>query len=376
MSASFRVTAETPGGSARAGVLDTPHGAIRTPAFMPVGTNAAVRTLTPSELGRLGAQCVLGNTYHLWLRPGADLVRHAGGLHAFMGWNWPILTDSGGFQVLSLRRFCVVDEVGATFRSHYDGSDHLLTPETAMKVQAALGSDIAMALDVCPPHGSTPVQMREATDRTLRWARRSLEADHALGQAVFGIAQGGTDPVLRAEAATALSELAFDGYGIGGLSVGERRAETWPALTASIEHLPNARPRYLMGVGAPDDLIEGISRGVDLFDCVLPTRLGRTGTVFTGKGEVDLRQTRFHRAEEPIDPTCDCTACANFSLGYLHHLVRAGEELGMRLASLHNVRFLLRLVADARQAICDGVFDAFAAAVLDRLGGRTLVGQA
>lgn len=343
---------------------------------MPVGTNAAVRALTPAELGTLGAQCVLGNTYHLWLRPGADLVERAGGLHAFMGWNGPILTDSGGFQVLSLRRFCVVDEVGATFRSHYDGTDRLLTPETSMEVQAALGSDIAMALDVCPPHRCSAAEVREATDRTLRWAKRSLDGDHAPGQAVFGIAQGGTDLPLRAEAASALGELPFDGYGIGGLSVGERRDETWPALTASIENLPDERPRYLMGVGAPDDLIEGISRGVDLFDCVLPTRLGRTGTVFTSNGELDLRQARFQRVEEPIDPTCDCTACERFSLGYLHHLFRAGEELGMRLASLHNVRFLLHLVEDARQAICDGGFESFAADVLHRLGRRALVGQA
>lgn len=245
-----------------------------------------------------------------------------------------------------------------------------------MEVQAMLGSDIAMALDVLPPHGCALSEVRQAAERTLRWARRSLDARHAPGQSVFGIAQGGTDLGLRAEAAAALDELPFDGYGIGGLSVGERREQTWAALMASIANLPADRPRYLMGVGAPDDLIEGVCRGVDLFDCVLPTRLGRTGTVLTNEGVLDLRQARFQRCEEPIDPACDCTSCARFSLGYLHHLVRSGEELGMRLASLHNVQFLVRLVADARRAICAGDFESFAANALQRLERRALVGQA
>jgi queuine tRNA-ribosyltransferase len=274
-----------------------------------------------------------------------------------MGWSGPILTDSGGFQVLSLRSRCVVDEAGATFRSHFDGSEWLLTPEVSMEIQAMLGSDIAMVLDVCPPYPCPPQVVRDATERTVRWAQRSLSAPHAAGQAVFGILQGGTDQELRAEAATAIRELPFDGYGIGGLSVGEPRDLTWPALSASIANLPDDRPRYLMGVGAPNDVIEAISHGIDLFDCVLPTRLGRTGTVFTSQGELDLRQSRFALCEDPIDPECDCQACVQFSLGYLHHLFQAGEDLGMRLASLHNLRFLVRLVADAGEAIGDGRYE-------------------
>jgi len=373
---SFAITAQSGDTAARAGVFQTPHGPIDTPAFMPVGTNAAVRGLTPAELRSVGAQCVLGNTYHLWLRPGPDLIERAGGLHGFMGWDGPILTDSGGFQVLSLRSRCVVNEAGATFRSHFDGTEWLLTPEVSMEVQAKLGSDIAMALDVCPPYGCGPRELDEATQRTLRWGERSLAAPHAIGQAVFGISQGGTDLELRAVAATALSSLPFDGYGIGGLSVGERRDETWPALAASIANLPKDRPRYLMGVGTPEDLIEGISRGVDLFDCVLPTRLGRTGTVFSSDGELDLRQSRFRSLNGPIDSECDCRACTRFSLGYLHHLFRASEELAMRLASLHNVRFLVRLVANAREAICDGECESSSARASDRTSRLALVEQA
>ena len=350
----FELTAESAASRARAGVFQTAHGPIHTPAFMPVGTNGAVRGLSPLELDSLGADCVLANTYHLWLSPGERLIERAGGLHAFMGWKGPMLTDSGGFQILSLRQFCNVDEVGATFRSHLDETQRLLTPETAMEVQAVLGSDIAMALDVCPPHDCANNEMEESTRRTLRWAERSLAARHAPGQAVFGIAQGGTDLALRAEAAAALAALPFDGFAIGGLGVGEHRDETWPALDASIECLPPDRPRYLMGVGAPDDLIEGIRRGVDLFDCVLPTRLGRTGMVFTSRGQLDLRRSGSALTDEPIDADCDCLACRHFSVGYLHYLFRSGEELGMRLASLHNVRFLVRLVASAREAIIGG----------------------
>jgi queuine tRNA-ribosyltransferase len=350
----FEIVARAIDSRARAGVLRTPHGVIETPAFMPVGTNAAVRGVKPSDLSAIGAECLLANTYHLWLRPGPALIERAGGLHRFMGWDGPILTDSGGFQILSLRQFCLVDESGATFRSHLDGAEHLLAPETAMAVQAALGSDIAMALDVCPPHDAPEHQVEESTARTLRWAERSVVAPHAPGQMVFGIAQGGTDVALRFQAAAALKRLPFDGFAIGGLSVGERREATWPALAASIAGLPDDRPRYLMGVGAPDDVLEGIERGVDLFDCVLPTRLGRTGTVFTPDGDLDLRRPASRLRDGPIDPSCDCAACARFSVAYLHHLIRAGEDLGMRLASLHNIRFLLRLVADARTCMLRG----------------------
>jgi len=353
----FEILAESTGSRARAGLFHTAHGPIRTPAFMPVGTNAAVRGLTPSELESLGADCVLANTYHLWLRPGEELIQRAGGLHAFMRWNGPMLTDSGGFQILSLRHFCHVEEAGATFRSHLDETERLLTPEAAMDVQAALGSDIAMALDICPPYDCGLVEVERSTQRTLRWAERSLAARHAPGQAVFGIAQGGTGLALRAEAAAALARLPFDGFAIGGLSVGERRTETWPALDASIDNLPADRPRYLMGVGAPEDLFEGIRRGVDLFDCVLPTRLGRTGVVFTSHGPLDLRRPAARLTDEPIEECCDCPTCQRFSVGYLHHLFRGGEELGMRLASLHNVRFLVRLVCNAREAILGAEFD-------------------
>jgi queuine tRNA-ribosyltransferase len=324
---------------------------------MPVGTQSSVKALTPGELKAAQAQCVLANTYHLWLRPGTDVILEAGGLHRFMGWQAPILTDSGGFQVLSLRHLCRISEVGATFRSHLDGEERTLTPELAMEVQAALGSDVAMVLDVCPPHPCTASDLLEATERTLRWAERSLRSQHSPSQAVFGIVQGGTDAQLRRWSASALASMEFDGYGIGGLSVGERREATWPALESAVGALPSDRPRYLMGVGAPGDMLAAIARGVDLFDCVLPTRLGRNGTVLTDSGALNLRASGLASCIGPLQAGCDCPACTRFSVGYLHHLVRAGEDLGLRLASLHNVRFLIRLSQQARRAICEGGFE-------------------
>lgn len=364
MSVSFSIVARASECEARAGVLRTGHGAIETPAFMPVGTLATVKGLTPADLESLRPACVLANAFHLWLRPGEDTIRRAGGIHAFMGWRGPVLTDSGGFQLLSLSHLATIDEWGAVMRSPYDGEVRCLTPERAMEVQAALGSDIAMVLDVCPPYPCRAVDLAEATHRTTRWAQRSLAAGRANGQAVFGIVQGGTDPELRQASASALVRLGFEGYGIGGLSVGEERSATWRALSAAVACLPDDRPRYLMGVGAPDDVLEAIAHGVDLFDCVLPTRLGRNGAVFTTWGRMDLRSADLATSRGPIDPECDCLACRRFSVGYVHHLVRAREELGLRLASIHNVRFLIRLVADARRAIVDDRFARFRARVL------------
>jgi queuine tRNA-ribosyltransferase len=356
---SLTVEAQAADCPARAGHFPTAHGEIETPAFMPVGTAATVKGLTPADLTALEPACILANTYHLWLRPGADTVRRAGGLHAFMGWPGAILTDSGGFQLLSLAHLADIHEGGAEIRSHLDGELRMLSPERAMAVQASLGSDIAMALDVCPPYPCPPEALVEATERTTRWARRSLEAEHAPCQLVFGIVQGGVDRALRRSSAEAIGEMGFDGFGIGGLSVGEEREATWPALDTVVAHLPQERPRYLMGVGSPDDVVEAISRGVDLFDCVLPTRLGRNGAVFTDHGRLDLRNAALAARHDPIDPNCDCLACTRFSLGYLHHQIRAREELGLRLASIHNVHFLVRLARDARQAILEGRFAEF-----------------
>ncbi len=350
----FELQAVARGSAARAGVLHTAHGTIETPAFMPVGTQASVKGLTPGDLYSVGASCILSNTYHLWLRPGSELIANAGGLHAFMGWEQSILTDSGGFQIFSLAHLVEIDDGGAAFVSHLDGEPRTLSPETAMDVQAMLASDIAMQLDVCAPYPCPPTQLREAADRTNRWAERSLATKRAPGQLVFGIVQGGVDPDLRAECARVQSDLPFDGYGIGGLSVGEPRELTWPALEAVCDSLPETRPRYLMGVGAPSDIVEAISRGVDLFDCVLPTRLGRHGAALTADGQMDLRRAEHAKRDVPLDPSCDCIACTNFEIGYLHHLVRAGEDLGRSLVSLHNIRFLTRLASAARLAILDG----------------------
>lgn len=337
-------------------MLYTEHGPIETPGFMPVGTQATVKGLTPRELLEIGAQCVLANTYHLWLRPGTELIERLGGLHRFMGWNGPILTDSGGFQVLSLAALRQIDEQGVTFASHLDGAARLLTPELAMEVQAALGSDIAMALDVCPPYPCGDRDLREATERTFRWAERCLKPAPRGRQLRFGIVQGGVEEVLRRRAARTIGALPFDGWAIGGLLVGEPRERTWQALDAVLDGLPPDGPRYLMGAGAPADILSAISRGVDLFDSVLPTRLGRTGAVFTPGGRLNLRSAELARRDAPLDPTCDCPACRGYSVAYLHHLVRAREDLGLRLASLHNVRFLVRLAGEARRAILEGRF--------------------
>lgn len=349
---SFRVVATEDG--CRRGVLETAHGLIDTPAFMPVGTNGTVKALTPDEVRDLGAQVLLGNTYHLALRPGSRRIAELGGLHRFMGWEGAILTDSGGFQVFSLDHLVRVTDEGAVFRSHLDGSEQRFTPESVMAIQRELGSDIAMAFDEPAPWPGNLDGAKLAAERTHRWAERCLATEPAQGQLRFGIAQGGFDAGLRLDSARVLGELPFDGYGIGGLSLGEPMALTYQLVSLQAAALPVDRPRYLMGVGTPADLIEAISRGVDMFDCVLPTRIARNGSILTQGGRINLRNQKFAGDAGPLDEGCDCYACRRFSRAYLRHLFMAGEILGHRLASIHNLRVLVRLVTEIRSAIGSG----------------------
>ena len=361
---SFRVEATS--GEARAGVLQTPHGEIRTPAFMPVGTKATVKMLDPDEVRSLGAEIILGNTYHLHFRPGEDVIDELGGLHEFMQWDGPILTDSGGYQVFSLRDTITrVDDEGVTFRSVYDGASERFTPESVAVIQAKLGSDIAMCLEVCAPAGSD--DLLEAVRRTTVWAKRQREAPRAEGQLLFGIAQGGTDPELRRRSIDEIAEVGFDGYAIGGLAIGEPRPQMFEATATAAELLPQDHARYFMGIGDPEGILEVIERGVDMFDCVLPTRMGRTGTALTSTGRLNLKNARFARDQAPLDKRCDCPACSRFSRAYIRHLVNQQELLGLRLLTVHNLSFLLRLTAGARTAIEDGKLATFKAETLDRL---------
>jgi queuine tRNA-ribosyltransferase len=349
----FEVTATD--GAARAGVLHTAHGDVATPAFMPVGTKASVKSLHPDEVREAGAAILLGNTYHLHFRPGEDLIAELGGLHAFMGWDGPILTDSGGFQVFSLRdTLLAVDDEGVTFRSVYDGDRARFTPESAAAIQTKLGSDVAMCLDVCPPAGVPRGELERAVSLTTTWAARQREAPRASGQLVFGITQGGSDRELRARSVEEITALGFDGYALGGLSVGEPRPEMVDAVEWSAPLLPADRPRYFMGIGDPDGILDVIARGVDMFDCVLPTRLGRTGTALTSHGRLNLRNARFARDPRPLDERCSCPGCTRFSRAYLRHLVNQQELLALRLLSLHNLRFLLDVTVGARSSIEDG----------------------
>ncbi|MBM4406464.1 MAG: tRNA guanosine(34) transglycosylase Tgt [Chloroflexi bacterium] len=350
---------------ARAGLLTTPHGQVPTPAFMPVGTQAAVKAVTPEDLRAAGATIVLSNTYHLYLRPGVKLIEQFGGLHRFMGWDGPILTDSGGFQVFSLGHMRKLTEEGATFRSHIDGSEHRLTPELAVAYQEALGSDIAMVLDHCPAYGESPEAIAEATERTHRWAERSLKAQRRGDQALFAIVQGGWSSDLRRESARRLAGMGFPGYAIGGVSVGEPKALAYRAVEDAEPHLPKEKPRYLMGVGSPEDLVQCIARGIDLFDCALPTRVARNGSLFTRQGRVSIRNAKHRDMDAPFDASCDCYACKTFSAAYLHHLFKSDEILYHRLGTIHNLRFILRLMEESRAAILGGTFDAFARAFLD-----------
>jgi queuine tRNA-ribosyltransferase len=354
----FELTATD--GPARAGVLHTAHGDVATPAFMPVGTKGTVKSVDPDELRALGASIVLGNTYHLHFRPGEDVIAELGGLHAFMAWDGPILTDSGGFQVFSLRDTLIAsDDDGVTFRSVYDGSPERFTPEGDAEIQARLGSDVAMCLDVCPPAGVSREELAEAVRLTTQWAARQREVPRTAGQLVFGITQGGADPELRRRSAEEIVALDFDGYALGGLSVGELRDEMLDAVGWAAPLLPAARPRYFMGIGDPEGILEVIERGVDMFDCVLPTRLGRTGAALTSNGRLNLRNARHARDPRPLDPRCSCPACRRFSRAYLRHLVNQGELLGLRLLSLHNLHFLIELTAGARAAIEAGRLSAF-----------------
>ncbi len=336
---------------------------------MPVGTKGTVKGVDPDELRRLGASVVLGNTYHLHFRPGAQAVADLGGLHAFMGWDGPILTDSGGFQVFSLRDTLLgCDEDGVTFRSVYDGESARFTPESVAAVQALLGSDIAMCLDVCPPATATGDQARQAVGLTTAWARRQHAAPRADGQLLFGIAQGGIDPELRRRSVEEIVEIGFDGHALGGLSVGEDRDSMLETVATAAPLLPADRPRYFMGIGDPMGILDVVERGIDMFDCVLPTRYGRTGSAITWEGRLNLRNARFARDSAPLDEGCDCPACTRFSRAYIRHLVTQQEILGLRLLTLHNLRFLIRLAADAREAIEAGRLADFKREAEQRLG--------
>jgi queuine tRNA-ribosyltransferase len=354
-------------GEARTGWLNTPHGRVRTPAFIPVGTRAAVKTVDSDDLTGVGAGIILANTYHLMLRPGARIVEEMGGLHDFMGWQGPILTDSGGFQVFSLEPR--IEERGATFRSIHDGSIVSLTPEGAVRIQEQLGADIAMALDICVGLPADRDQVNEAMQRTLRWGERCLATHTRPDQALFGIVQGGIDPDLRVESAARTAETGFPGFGIGGLSVGESPAERDLALAAAVSGLPSDKPRYVMGLGDTEGMLGAVARGADLFDCVIPTRLARHGKVLTRTGDFDIRKARFEADGAPLDPECPCLACARYSRAYLRHLVRMNEITGFRLLTIHNLRYTLDLVAEAAEAIEGGRFDSYLASVLSQRAG-------
>ncbi|MBE5783494.1 MAG: tRNA guanosine(34) transglycosylase Tgt [Clostridiales bacterium] len=341
---------------ARLGILHTPHGDIPTPIYMPVGTQATVKAMTPHEMESLGTKIMLSNTYHLHLRPGEDIVQEAGGLHKFMSWDHPILTDSGGFQVFSLAGLRKITEEGAAFRSHLDGGKRFISPEKSMDIQQALGADIAMAFDVCSPYPCDHKTAEEAMHRTHRWAERCKKHHTRQDQALFGIIQGAFYDDLRIESAKTLTDMDFPGYGIGGLSVGEPKPIMYDMLEKIEPYMPKNKPRYLMGVGTPDCFLEGVLRGVDMFDCVLATRIARNGTVFTRNGRLVIRNATYARDFEPLEEGCDCYTCKNFSRAYIRHLIKAEEITGARLTSIHNLRFLIRMMEEIRQAIMEDRF--------------------
>ncbi len=352
-------------GAARTGTIRMERGEIRTPAFMPVGTAATVKAMKPDGVRASGADIILGNTYHLMLRPGAERIARLGGLHAFMGWKRPILTDSGGYQVMSLSDLTKVSEEGVAFASHLDGSRHMLSPERSMEIQALLGSDIVMAFDQLVPASATREQQAAAMERSMRWAERSKAAFAGSG-ALFGIQQGGLDEELRGRSAESLIAIGFDGYAVGGLAVGEGQEAMCAVLDFAAPMLPADKPRYLMGVGKPDDLVESVLRGIDMFDCVLPTRSGRTGQAFTADGPINIRNARFAEDRQPVEPDCPCPTCSTFERGYVHHLVRSGEILGAMLMTEHNLWFYQRLMQAMREAIAGSRMQAFAADFLQR----------
>ena len=362
-------------GLARSGIIAMQRGEIRTPAFMPVGTAATVKAMKPDGVRASGADILLGNTYHLMLRPGAERVERLGGLHRFMGWDRPILTDSGGYQVMSLGELTKTSEQGVRFKSHLDGSAHMLTPERSIEVQRLLGADIVMAFDECTPFPATDVQAARSMERSMRWARRSRDAfdgggDHATRAALFGIQQGSMFEPLRKRSSDALIDIGFDGYAIGGLAVGEGHDAMCGVLDYAVAMLPAECPRYLMGVGKPDDIVEAVRRGIDMFDCVLPTRSGRTGQAFTADGPINIRNARFAEDRDPIEPGCPCPTCATWDRAYVHHLVRSDEILGAMLMTEHNLWFYQRLMADLREAIATTDLKAFSANFLERYRAR------
>ncbi len=357
----FTIDAECPDSWARAGTISTPHGTISTPIFMPVGTQATVKSVSPEELREAGAQIILANTYHLMLRPGSALIAEFGGLHSFSHWDGPILTDSGGFQVFSLGHLRKLSEDGADFKSHLDGSPHMLTPESVMQIEAELGADIILPLDICAAYPCSSQEAKAAMERTHRWAERALIAKEKfrLEQTLFGIVQGAFEPELRQESARFTGNLPFPGLSIGGLSVGEPKALMWEMLRYVTPELPRDKPRHLLGVGSPEDLVAGVGLGMDMFDCVLPTRVARHGGLFTRAGRVNIKSARFRSEHGPIEDGCDCYTCRNYSAAYVHHLLRAGEHLYYRLGSIHNIRFMLRLASELRAAIIAGNYSAF-----------------
>ncbi|MGD9726328.1 MAG: tRNA guanosine(34) transglycosylase Tgt [Nitrospiraceae bacterium] len=363
---SFQVLEADSQSRARLGKLITDRGQIETPAFMPVGSLGNVRSLDTDDLEKMGYGLMLNNAYHLYLRPGHKVIEELGGLHSFSTWPGAILTDSGGFQVFSLAKFCKVTDDGATFQSHIDGSAHFISPERAIEIQEALGADIIMAFDQCIALPSNKDQVKDAARRTLLWAHRCLAAHRKPGQALFGIVQGGLDPELRVQAARDLVPLGFDGFAVGGLSVGEEKSDMYRMLDVTEPELPSSKPRYLMGVGMPEDLVEGAARGIDLFDCVVPSRHGRTGWLFTGTGRVLIKQARYARDETPVDAECPCPVCVRYSRAYLHHLFIVKEMLGSRLNTIHNLWFFAELMRQIRESIRRGSFEMFRRRFHDR----------
>src|SRR6266436_2728087 len=358
---SFTIDAECPQSWARAGTINTPHGSILTPIFMPVGTQATVKSVSPEELREAGATIILANTYHLMLRPGSQLIADFGGLHQFMHWDGPILTDSGGYQVYSLGHLRKLNEEGAAFKSHLDGSSHLLTPEKVMQIEFELGSDIILPLDICAAYACTHRTALETMERTHRWAERALIAreHYQSEQTLFGIVQGAFEPELRRQSARFIGNLSFPGLSIGGLSVGEPKAQMWDILRHVTPELPRGKPRHLLGVGSPEDFVIGVGLGMDMFDCALPTRVARHGGLFTRYGRVSIKSARFRAERGPVEAECDCYTCRNYSAAYVHHLARAEEQLYYRLGSIHNIRYMLRLAEQARAAIRAGTFATF-----------------
>ena len=343
--------------NARTGILHTPHGDVLTPMFMPVGTAASVKFISPEELYDMNSGVILANTYHCWLRPGEDIIEKAGGLHKFMNYNNPMLTDSGGFQVFSLTSMRKITEEGVSFKSHLDGSSLFLSPEKSIQIQNKLGADIIMALDECPPYPASYEYMKDSVDRTLRWAKRCKDANQREGeQSLFGIVQGGEYRDIRKYSAKALTEMDFDGYAIGGTSVGESKETMYKMIEYALEDLPKDKVKYLMGVGSPDALFEGVLRGIDMFDCVLPTRIARHGTLMTSHGRINIKREEFKDDFSPLDDNCDCYCCKNYSKAYLRHLFRCNEGFGLRLMSIHNLRYLIHLMEQIRQAINEDRF--------------------